>query len=54
MVKPVLWKYDSELGIAYFCPTCKTFICAGDKCSKCGQKVDWKNKLQYKGRVKWS
>lgn len=36
-----LWKYDSELGIAYFCPRCKTFICS-DTCYKCRIKVDRK------------
>lgn len=53
-MKSILWKYDSELGIAFFCPECKTFICGGKTCSKCGQELDWSNKVQYKGRVKWS
>jgi uncharacterized protein (DUF983 family) len=53
MKQSILWKYDSELGIAYFCPNCKTFVCAGDKCRKCGQELDWDNKVQHKGKVKW-
>ena len=33
-----LWKEDKELGIAYFCPKCKTFICT-DYCYKCKKKL---------------
>ena len=29
--KNVLWKYDNELGIAYFCPNCKVFLCDNEK-----------------------
>ncbi|MBU3173348.1 hypothetical protein KPL49_17850 [Clostridium estertheticum] len=55
IVKSLLWKYDSELGIAYFCPKCKTFLCGGnEKKCECGQEIDWNNKVEYKGRVKWS
>lgn len=51
---PVLWKYASELGIAYFCPHCKTFQCAGSgACTECGVAIDWKNQEEYKGKVKW-
>lgn len=54
--KNVLWKYDKELGIAYFCPVCKTFICI-DKCRNCGTEVNWSDtgnpKYEYKGKVKW-
>ena len=51
---PILWKYDSILGIAYFCPHCKTFICSGlEKCEHCGGDVDWKNTVKYEGRIKW-
>jgi hypothetical protein len=53
MVKNVLWKYDSVLGIAFFCPTCKTFVCGGEKCNKCGQKLNWNNKDKYSGKVNW-
>ncbi|MFA6941444.1 MAG: hypothetical protein WCQ54_10800 [Clostridiaceae bacterium] len=53
MKQPVLWKYDSELGIAYFCPNCKNFICSGHNCQKCEQELDWDNKVQYKGKFKW-
>ena len=50
----VLWKYDNELGIAFFCPNCKTFVCSGaGPCHKCGQELDWNNKKEYKGPVKW-
>lgn len=51
--KNILWKYDSELGIAYFCPKCKLFLCNHENECTCGQKIDWNNKIQYKGRVKW-
>ena len=55
MVKSILWKYDSELGWAYFCPKCKLFLCSGKgPCKSCGQEIDWKNQVEYKGRVKWS
>lgn len=57
MKKGVLKKNDSILGIAFFCPNCKVFVCGGkgleDKCHKCGQELDWDNKVPYKGRVKW-
>ena len=48
-----LWKEDKELGIAYFCPKCKTFICT-DYCYKCKKKIDTDNAQKYEGRVKWS
>lgn len=48
-----LWKYDNELGIAYFCPKCKTFICKGH-CYKCKIEIDIDNAEKYDGRVKWS
>ena len=47
-----LWKEDKELGIAYFCPKCKTFICT-NYCYKCKQEVDTDNAEKYEGRVKW-
>jgi len=60
IMKSILWKYDSELGIAYLCPNCKLFLCGGNsqtKC-KCGQKVNWDDadnpKNEYKGRIKWN
>lgn len=53
-MKGILWKYDSELGIAYFCPHCRTFVCTREKCRTCGQESDWHNKVRYKGRVKWN
>ena len=34
-----LWKEDSELGIAYFCPKCKGFICTS-YCYKCKEKIN--------------
>lgn len=55
MKKNILWKYDSELGYAYFCPSCKVFICSHEeKCDKCGEKLNWDNKDEYKGKVKWN
>ena len=47
-----LWKEDSELGIAYFCPKCKGFICTS-YCYKCKEKIDTDNAQKYEGRVKW-
>ena len=53
-VKNVLWKYDKELGIAYFCPNCKKFLCtARNKCIYCGQRINWRTKESYKGKVEW-
>lgn len=55
IMKSILWKYDSELGYANFCPNCKLFLCGGSsqtKC-KCGQELDWNNQVEYKGKVKW-
>lgn len=52
--KPILWKYDKELGIAYFCPHCKVFQCSGQgPCDKCGGKINWDKEEKYEGRVKW-
>jgi rRNA maturation endonuclease Nob1 len=54
-MKSILWKYDNELGWAYFCPNCKLFLCIGKgPCKSCGQEIDWKNQVEYKGRVKWN
>jgi len=51
----ILWKYDTELGVAYFCPKCKKFLCSStEKKCKCGQKINWDKKDEYKGRVKWN
>ncbi|WP_195892696.1 hypothetical protein [Desnuesiella massiliensis] len=52
MAKSVLWKYDKEFGIAYFCSSCKMFLCDVGNCRKCSQKLDWDNKDEYKGKVK--
>jgi hypothetical protein len=54
MKENVLWKHDKILGIAYFCPKCKTFV-AGEKCFKCGTELNYKtgNQPEYKGRIKW-
>lgn len=59
MKKTVLWKYDGILGIAYFCPSCKVFVCGGstteDTCHACGENLDWntKNQPEYSGKTKW-
>lgn len=54
MTKNILWKYDDELGWAYFCPSCKKFLCMNEKkCGYCGQKINWENKIKYKGKVNW-
>lgn len=52
-MKNILWKYDSELGIAFFCPNCKNFLCSEVKKCTCGQEINWKEKDKYKGPVKW-
>lgn len=52
-MKAPLWKFDSILGYAYFCPKCKRFICASGKC-KCGAKVDLSLPAKrYTGKVRW-
>lgn len=53
MVKNILWKYDKELGVAFACPQCKLFICGNEAVCKCGQELDWNNKDEYRGRIKW-
>jgi len=50
--KNVLWKYDNELGIAYFCPNCKRFICGEEVC-ECGQELDYNKPKKYTGKVKF-
>ncbi|MDF2609065.1 MAG: hypothetical protein K0R92_539 [Lachnospiraceae bacterium] len=51
--KAALWKYDGELGIAYFCPDCKRFVCSDGKCD-CGTEIDLSlPKTKYCGKVKW-
>jgi len=53
MKKAALWKEDEELGIAFFCPDCKTFICASGNCD-CGTEVDLSlPKIKYEGKVKF-
>jgi len=44
----ILWKYDNELGIAFYCPNCKKFICAGQKCEHCRQSLNWNKKDRFK------
>ena len=49
-----LWKYDDDLGVAYFCPRCKKHLCA-ERCLLCGLedlelKVDGE---PYRGRTFW-
>lgn len=52
-MKPPLWKYDKELGIAYFCSDCKSFICVSGKC-KCGSEIDLSlPAIKYNGKVKF-
>lgn len=51
--KAALWKYDSELGIAYVCPDCKRFVCSSSNCD-CGTEIDLGlPKTQYSGKVNW-
>ena len=51
---PVLWKYDNELGYAYFCPHCKAFQCTGQgPCTVCGGDIDWSKEQKYDGKVRW-
>ncbi|MDU4547061.1 hypothetical protein [Clostridium sp. CTA-1] len=40
MAESVLWKYDKELVIAYFCSSCKMFLYDVGNCRKCSQKLD--------------
>ena len=48
-----LWKYDKELGIAFFCPDCKKFVCKSGKC-ECGSEIDLSlPKTKYTGKVKF-
>lgn len=51
----MLWKHDKELGIAYFCTICKTFVCDGrQNCQHCGQALEWRRSgTEYKGKVYW-
>lgn len=51
-IKPRHWKYDSELGIVFYCPTCSRVVYT-DKC-ECGQQLDTKNEVYDKNaRIKW-
>jgi len=54
MIKNILWKYDNELGIAYFCPECKKFLCGNEKKCECGQEINWNSSDKYKGKVRWN
>jgi len=52
--KKVLLKEDKLDGFIYICPTCKTYICGGDKCHCCGQYLDWeKPNTPYTGNYKY-
>ena len=51
-MKAALWKYDKDLGIAFFCPDCKKFVCRSGKC-ECGTEIDLSlPKIKYEGKVK--
>lgn len=53
--KCIFWKYDDELGIAYFCPNCKKFLCSNEAKCECGQEIDWSNKVHFeKCKIKWN
>ncbi len=54
IVKNILWKFDSELDIAYFCPGCKKFLCDNEKKCECGQEINWDSSYEYKDKVRWS
>jgi len=52
--KPLLIKDDSLDGWIYICPNCKTYICGGKQCFKCGQELDWGMKaIAYKGKYQY-
>ena len=52
--KPILVKIDRELGLAFFCPYCKTFQCISrGPCTKCKGEIDWTKSEWYEGKVKW-
>lgn len=52
-MKAALWKHDKELGIAFFCPDCKKFVCVSGKC-KCGAEIDLSlPATAYQGKVKF-
>ncbi|MGL5766306.1 MAG: hypothetical protein ACRCX8_11765 [Sarcina sp.] len=51
-VKPRYWKYDTELGIVFYCPVCKAVVHT-EHC-KCGQQLDTKNEIHDETqRIKW-
>ncbi|WP_234121166.1 hypothetical protein [Clostridium hydrogenum] len=52
--KCIFWKYDDELGIAYFCPKCEKFLCSNETKCECGQEIDWRNKVHSEEKIKWS
>lgn len=53
--KAALWKYDVELGIAYFCPDCKRFVCTDSIPCDCGTEINLDlEKQEYKGKVSWN
>lgn len=48
-----VWKYDNELGTAYFCSKCHRFVCSNGLCD-CGADIDLNlPKEQYHGKVNW-
>ena len=52
-MKAALKKYDRELGIAFFCPDCKKFVCVSGKC-ECGSEIDLSlPAAAYQGKVKF-
>ncbi|WP_394884964.1 hypothetical protein [Clostridium butyricum] len=52
-VKDILWKYDDELGIAYFCPMCKKFLCGNENKCSCGQKINWSSPKKSNSKIQW-
>ena len=52
--RPLLIKEDSLDGWIYICPNCKTYICGGKQCFKCGQELGLEMKATpYKGKYQY-
>lgn len=49
----VLWKYDAESQVKYFCSNCKEPLFKNQSKCKCGQSADWNKEVHYFGIVKW-
>ncbi|WP_434794408.1 hypothetical protein [Terrisporobacter petrolearius] len=52
--RPLSWKYDSQLGIVFYCPNCGKVSYLENKCNECGQKINRKKQVHNENmKIVW-